>query len=250
MNLFLFKEVVAVIFLFCCLTFLPNFNFIDASNLYLIISGIVIIVLLYPNFLKNEIKSNLIETKYLYVIVLIGSIGLFLANTSLGNIVSLSLFQNEPTYYIKYKNIEYIIIKTIIIAPLLEELLFRKIIFERIKSFLSPRKSIVISSLIFTSFHLYGDVSLVYIFFIGVFLSYIYLKTSNLSLIIITHCFLNFLGITYLMNLKYIDSKIDLSKINFWILFIVIGCFLFYLSFRLLKNNGKFYRSNGNVSNL
>src|SRR5690554_790818 len=89
--------------------------------------------------------------------------------------------------------LDYSILRTIIIFPILEELIFRKYIFSYIAT---SRKSIPISiiftSLLFAFMHLEIN-HIIYFFLCGILLSLIYLHSRTIIVPIIVHAFLNIL---------------------------------------------------------
>ena len=80
----------------------------------------------------------------------------------------------------------------VICAPIMEELLFRKMIIDRTSSY-GDGVSVIFSGLLFGLFH--GNlVQFSYAFLIGAFFGYIYIKTKNIVYPIILHMAMNFLG--------------------------------------------------------
>jgi membrane protease YdiL (CAAX protease family) len=80
----------------------------------------------------------------------------------------------------------------VIAAPVMEELLFRKFIIDRITRY-GEGVAIVVSGLMFGLFH--GNLNqFVYAFLIGVFFGFIYVKTRQIKYTIILHMIINFLG--------------------------------------------------------
>lgn len=85
-----------------------------------------------------------------------------------------------------------IIFVTVICAPIMEELMFRKMLIDRTYKY-GEGISIVFSGLVFGLFH--GNLNqFVYAFFLGVFFGFIYVKTKNIVYPIILHMLTNFLG--------------------------------------------------------
>lgn len=78
-----------------------------------------------------------------------------------------------------------------IIGPILEEFLFRGIVFEKLKCFNSVKKSLVLSVIIFSIFH-NTLVQMVYALFIGYIITKLYIKTNNLLVAIVFHICSNF----------------------------------------------------------
>ncbi len=80
----------------------------------------------------------------------------------------------------------------VICAPVMEELLFRKMIIDRTSHY-GEAMSVVFSGLLFGLFH--GNlVQFTYAFFIGVCFGFIYIKTRNILYPILLHMCINFLG--------------------------------------------------------
>ncbi len=80
----------------------------------------------------------------------------------------------------------------VVIAPIGEELVFRKLIIDRISIF-GEKTAIVISALIFALFH--GNFyQFFYAFFIGALFGYVYVKSRNILLTISLHAAINFCG--------------------------------------------------------
>ncbi|MCF8335157.1 MAG: CPBP family intramembrane metalloprotease [Bacteroidales bacterium] len=83
-------------------------------------------------------------------------------------------------------------ITVVIVAPVLEELIFRGIIQEGFLKNYSPLKAIIWTNLLFGFAHL-NPWQFIGAFFMGVFISWVYYKTRNLALPVFIH-FINNLG--------------------------------------------------------
>ena len=240
MKISFLKEITLTVFLFCCLTFLDiKLININRNNQYLIVFAFS--VLLYSFFFLKDFSFNLKQKSSSLFPILLFVLGLHLFFESVSMILYLTMFKYEDMYYVTYENIPFKIFTSILIYPFLEELFFRKIILEKLVELISPKKAIIFSALIFLAFHIYSDTNLIHVFSIGVFLGYLYIKTRSFGLILITHSLSNMIWLIYTINLKSIDLKVELFKTNLWLTFLVVGLFLIYLSYRLLKNNGKIY---------
>ena len=86
------------------------------------------------------------------------------------------------------------IVSALSLAPLLEEILFRGIIYKGLLSSYSPKNAIIISSIIFGLIH--GQPTMIpgAIFF-GLLFGYIYYKTNSLGMTILLHFTANLFGI-------------------------------------------------------
>lgn len=120
-------------------------------------------------------------------------------------VVSISLILNMLFYYFKLQSntvptisIYLMILSSGIIGPIVEELLFRKILLNRLLQIYSVKKAIIIETLIFALFH--GGVNgFIYAFVIGMLLSIMYVKYRNIKIPIICHMISNTL-VLYLIG--------------------------------------------------
>lgn len=85
-----------------------------------------------------------------------------------------------------------VLIYMVIIAPIMEEYVFRKLIVDRTCRY-GQGVAIVLSGLMFGLFH--GNLNqFVYAFALGAFLAYLYVQTGNLKITIALHMIINFFG--------------------------------------------------------
>ncbi len=85
-----------------------------------------------------------------------------------------------------------IILVMVIMAPIFEEILFRKVLIDRVRVF-GDKAAIVVSGFIFGLSH--GNFyQFFYAFFIGIVLAYIYIRTGKLRYTILFHMTINFIG--------------------------------------------------------
>jgi len=85
----------------------------------------------------------------------------------------------------------------VIIAPVLEELLFRGVLLSRLRRAMSPTNAILISSALFAGIHLIDPEALFVVpglFVIGVVVGYQALRTGRIGLSIMTHAGVNLLA--------------------------------------------------------
>lgn len=83
-------------------------------------------------------------------------------------------------------------------APIVEELLFRKLLVDRVVRFGEPA-AVVLSGLMFGLYH--GNLNqFIYAFFLGCFFAFIYVRTRNIVHVISIHMAVNFVG-TFLNSL-------------------------------------------------
>ena len=94
------------------------------------------------------------------------------------------------------------VLTAVILAPVLEEIIFRGLIFNKLNSKLSTTAAIIISALIFGIYHM-NIVQGLNAFVLGIVFAYIYSKTYNLWICIIAH-FVNNLLSLILQRISYI----------------------------------------------
>ena len=140
---------------------------------------------------KIGIKKFLIYLCIALTLMWIGNVAGLVITTILGNTVTNEvvnpiekLIQNSSIY------INLIIIS--IVAPIFEELFFRKFLIDRTIRY-GATLSILLSAFIFALFH--GNLSqFFYAFLLGAFFAYVYTKTGKIIYTIILHAFVNFYG--------------------------------------------------------
>lgn len=89
-------------------------------------------------------------------------------------------------------NIFLVFVYVVICAPIAEELIFRKLLADRMIRF-GEGTAIVASGLMFGLFH--GNLNqFAYAFLVGMFFAFIYVKTGNIKYTIILHMLMNFVG--------------------------------------------------------
>lgn len=106
-----------------------------------------------------------------------------------------------------------ILLYMVLAAPILEELIFRKLIVDRTLRY-GKWPAIVISGLMFGLFH--GNLQqFVYAFTIGMFFAFIYVKTGKIQITISMHMIFNFLGgflasrLTKMVDIEYMQSLME-----------------------------------------
>ena len=158
-------------------------NFINNyGGIILILTNIIYIIYIIK---KNRIKVNkynLIDNYpkiYLFI-----SIPLFL-----NSLILLINNQKIPTI-----NIYIALFGSVIIGPILEELVFRYLIYNNLNKFNKKNTSIILSSLIFALVH-NGFINIVYAFIIGTILTIIYSKNKNIKEVIILHMVANLMSL-------------------------------------------------------
>lgn len=127
-------------------------------------------------------------------------------------------------------DIEFVIfcIRSMLFAPILEEVLYRGIIFNHLKKVCSVRNSIIISSLIFALMHFEFSYLFFSYFMLGIFFCISYYKTGSLLVSIIFHSF---------TNVVYAATKISTIEVTpipmvFYLLSLIISVIILYYLLR------------------
>ncbi len=96
------------------------------------------------------------------------------------------------------------ILMTVLIAPVVEELVFRKLMLDRIRN-CGEKTAIVFSALCFGLFH--GNLTqFLYAFSVGLFLGYVYCKTGKVLYTMIMHALLNLLSSSIMLLLPALEK--------------------------------------------
>lgn len=102
------------------------------------------------------------------------------------------------------------VLAMVIVAPLLEELIFRKALIDRTRQY-GEKWAVILSGLLFGLFHM-NFFQFFYAFFVGVLFAYIYVRTGKFSYVAILHAIVNFFGsvvspwILSLLDLEALDA--------------------------------------------
>ena len=196
-------------------------NFMNNNTIYIIsITAAIFIPLFYFIYRKYQKNIKLHLNKIIYFIFL----GIIIS--SVYNLY-LSIITN---YQISKLPIIIQIISSGIIGPIIEELLFRGIIYNKLKEFNNTKKAMIISTIIFALLH--GSlVDIIYTLFIGYILVIIYEKYKSIKYPIILHISVN----TTVILLSIIIS-LNILLLNI-ILFIITSLILIIIIYKkILKN--------------
>lgn len=115
------------------------------------------------------------------------------------------------------------ILSTIIAAPILEEVLFRGLIFESCKERFGKGAALLLSALLFGAVHGIA-VQVINAFVVGLILGYIYLKTRSLISVIILHAINNGIAYATLALVGDNNSNVTLrdvipSNLLYWLIY-------------------------------
>lgn len=156
-------------------------DYLSTKQIYIaLIVAIIFIPLLINDYKKYKKQTNT-KINYFYL-------------TILG--VILSLMYNVFAYYLNFalktslfdnsNNIAITLLSTGILGPIIEELMFRGIIYNELKSKYSNMKSILITTIFFAIIHI-NIIQILYALIIGFILIFVYEKYNNIKAPIILH---------------------------------------------------------------
>ena len=156
-------------------------DYLSTKQIYIaLIVAIIFIPLLINDYKKYKKQTNT-KINYFYLIIL-------------G--VILSLMYNVFAYYLNFalktslfdnnSNVAITLLSTGILGPIIEELIFRGIIYNELKSKYSNMKSILITTIFFAIIHI-NIIQILYALIIGFILIFVYEKYNNIKAPIILH---------------------------------------------------------------
>lgn len=233
-------------------------------NLTSIIASVCNYILPIPIFLylmnkleKQEINSNKLTIKKFIVYIAISLTLMWIGNLIgltiteiLGNLIQ-SEIANPIVETIDSSSIYTNLLLMVIMAPIFEEIIFRKLLIDRTIKY-GKGVSILLSALIFGLFH--GNLNqFFYAFLIGGFFAYVYIKTGKIIYTILLHLTVNFFGsiisvivgnslnnMNTMANLPIADAGILIIYFLVYVLIVivgVIGLLKNYKKISLLKDN-------------
>ncbi len=212
-------------------------NLINRYSLQITAATNIVLMPVFALLLRSDNKKRKLLQGFSYKmpdiksLALVGLLGMTAA-VSVNAIVSISGIAYFSPKYQQVSQIIYSgglfmeIVSAVIAAPILEELLFRGMIYKRLRDFCSAKLAIIISAAFFGLFH--GNlVQFVYAFIIGLMLAYVYEKMKTIWAPIVFHMGANLLSVL-------ITELIPQSLLNiFVILLAMVLCLM--LTVFLLK---------------
>jgi uncharacterized protein len=224
-------------------------NFLLNNDFQMILSAITTYILPIPFFIyiMSKFKKSKIEKHSMTILKFIACIAITYALTIIGNLIGLSVTEfignaigspvvNPIAQAIDSTSLGISLFTMVILAPIFEELFFRKLLIDRTIRY-GGAISVIISATLFALYH--GNLNqFFYAFFIGGFFAYIYMKTGRIEYTIALHAIINLLG-SVMGNLFDWLSTIspsmgDILSILLFA-FILVGIILILLNFKKIK---------------
>lgn len=206
----------------------------DYKLLIVIITSLILVPLLLK---KVKITRVILKVDHLTVYIMLGICFSLSYNLLLCGINKVTYFTN--LYDSINKNILVTLVTTSILGPILEELVFRGIVYEKLKTFNKQSISMVITGALFGLFH--GNIiQFVYAFLLNFILIKSYEKENSILVPILIHVCVN--SVTTLL-LNFIIGINLLLTIILFLLFVTVLIILLKIVY---KKNNKGYDNNVN----
>lgn len=167
-------------------------NYLNDKALLIVVITFIIFAFIFIKVLKkmniNNIKNRINTNDYINIFILGFFISIFF-NTfiyTLNSVVHIT-----DTY--KVSNIPFIVtlLSSGIIGPILEELLFRGIVYNKLLTFNNHKKACIITSIMFSIMHFPNIITMIYTFILSFIMIYLYDKYKSLHAPIIFHIAIN-----------------------------------------------------------
>lgn len=175
-----------------------NFVVNYATYILIVFNIIYIIYLLRKNIILCR------KTKPIIPFIMLG-----IGFSSFCNMIILKINTNE----VVEMNILFLILSSVLVGPLIEEILFRNILVNKLEKFNNKIVTILLASFIFAIMH-NGIVNIIYTFILGIILNIIYLKNKNLLYPLLVHSSAN------LISLFLTEYNVFILSISFILLVI------------------------------
>lgn len=185
---------------------------LSANSKLMIFIAIVILIIMGIMFLKQERKTydlkyqNNIHLKNILGIISL-SLGIYMA-VSVVLTITFAIFsgselvsQYSQTMDLLTQDKLWIDILAVgILAPVSEELVFRGLVFNRLRYFVNERGAILTSAFIFGMMHMPSVIQVGYAFVLGYILAYAYSKFENILVPILIHMIFNLSNFLFMID--------------------------------------------------
>lgn len=194
--------------------------FFSNNRLSIVIISFLILIPLF----KKKCTFNKINLDLKNIILLI-----FLGASS-ALIYNLILFNIDKTYFgVSNSNLIITLLATGIIGPIIEELIFRNIVYEKLKKIYKPLTSAVLTGIIFGIFH--GNIiQFIYVFLFNFVLIFVYEKYKSIYAPMIVHVSAN-------CGLQLFLKFVNYNNIYVNIISLIISILTLILSYKILNEN-------------
>jgi len=176
------------------------------GNFIFLLEMLPVMLIAYPIFIlivskvpKNiEIEKHKLSVGQILLLFMVAWSAIYVSNlagtliTQLMGIILGHDMGNVVMTIVSTTNVPTQILVVVILAPIFEELLFRKLIIDRVAGY-GEKTAVILSAALFALYH--GNVGqAVYAFALGTLFGAIYLRTGEIKYTIILHAMVNFFG--------------------------------------------------------
>ena len=163
-------------------------NYINSKTLIIVLITMIIFIPIFYKVYKKYKKENNFKIKNIFIPVVLGITISLIYNISLYNLNNVVHFTNM--FELSKLPIIVQIISSGICGPILEEFIFRGIVYNKLKTFNKKMTAIILTSIIFGIVHS-NIINGIYAFGVSFILIYLYEKYKTLKAPIVMHMFLN-----------------------------------------------------------
>lgn len=208
----LVAQLSAFVFAPILLDLFPHLTDVEAATYWLIISNFIAVVMtllfLRPDMRKSAMRDDAPTIGFMIKWIILGFFMAYFGQI-FSNLITLGLFgvdepsENTEVIMDLVETNIFLILVIVVFAPILEEVIFRKIIFGELYKRMNFFLAAVSSSLIFAVLHWDFEFLLSYIV-MGLVFAFLYVKTKRILVPIIVHGLMN--GFVVMLNL-FVDIE-------------------------------------------
>lgn len=197
-------------------------SLLDSMTVNLLLSGITVyavgmpLILLLASGMEREPIERHKMKWWQYALALIMCYSLMYVSNILGTMVTTVIgvlkgsdVENNVASYVTNGNMLLNFVLMVVIAPIVEEYVFRKVIVDRTVRY-GQGMAIAASGIMFGLFH--GNLNqFAYAVGLGAFFAFLYIKTGNIKITMTMHAIINFMGS---MVAGWLLKAVDFDKLN------------------------------------
>ena len=202
-------------------------NYINSKALLIVLITLVIFLPIFYKVYKKYKKENNFSIKNIFIPIILGITISLVYNITLYNLNNVIYFTD--IFKLSPLPIVVQIISSGICGPILEEFIFRGIVYNKLKEFNRKKIAIILTSIIFGIIH-FNIINGIYAFGISFILIYLYEKYKTLKAPIIMHISLN---TTIIVMLPLIMK----NYLVFNLYLLIVSILVLVVLIKLLKNN-------------
>jgi len=166
-------------------------DYINKNTLFILLIQSMIFIpifyLVYKKYRVDKEKVSMYTIIKIIIVAILLSIGLNFLIIGLKSFMDIQIIDSSITFTV--------IFGTGILGPIIEELLFRGIVYTKFKDIFEDRVAFFLSVFIFAISHTGGIFQILFAFIIGYYLTYIYRKYHDIRLSMLAHIAVNMTSI-------------------------------------------------------